>query len=308
MASRKDVWWRNLLFTQIERTLIALVALIHPLPLALQAPLGEQLGLLLYRLARRRRAIAARNLALCFPEYPPQERHRLLIAHFRLLGRSLLERGIAWFSPPHRLRALVTLHGWHEHVLPLLKRRHPLILVAPHFLGFDLIGTRLTLEADFVSIYSRQRRHPLINRWLLHGRTRFGHQLLIARQDGVRPVLRALRQGHPLYYLPDLDLGRQGSVFVPFFGVPAATVTALSRLARLTGAAVLLCTAEMLPAGRGYRATFSPPWSDFPSGDEIADAARMNAEIERAIRRLPEQYYWVHRRFKTRPPGAPSLY
>ncbi len=293
---------------QVDRVLVALIWLLHWLPLPLLAQLGAGLGTMLYWGAKRRRHVAEVNLALCYPELSPARRRTLLRAHFRLLGRSLLERGIAWFASANRIRRLVMLEGWQEEVVPLLAAGRPVILVTPHFLALDLVGTRLTLEGDFVSLYSRQRRRPVADRWLLHGRTRFGQQLLIARQEGIRAVVRALKTGRPFYYLPDLDFGAKESCFVPFFGVPAATVTALPRLARLTGAAVVLCVAEMDEAGRGYRARFSAPWEDFPSGDELADVARMNREIETAVRAMPAQYYWVHRRFKTHPQGKGFLY
>ena len=304
----KDAPWRLWGLRQVDRLLVALIWLVHGLPLPLLARVGSAVGLLLFWLARRRRHVAAVNLALCFPELSAQARQRLLRAHFRLLGRSLIERGIAWFASPARIRRLVALDGWYEQVAPLLAAGRQVILVTPHFLALDLVGTRLTLEGNFVSFYSRQRRRPVADRWLYHGRTRFGDQLLVARQDGIRPVVRALKAGRPFYYLPDLDFGAKESVFVPFFGVPAATVTALPRLARLTEAAVVLCVAEMDEAGRGYRARFSAPWADFPSGDELADVARLNREIEAAVRTLPAQYYWVHRRFKTQPEGKGLIY
>lgn len=304
LVAGKEALLRLWALRQFDRLVVGGIWLLYRLPLPLLAWVGARFGDLLFALARRRRHVAAVNLALCFPEKSSAEREALLRAHFRLLGRSLLERGIAWFASPGRIRHLVRLAGWDEHVAPLIAAGRPVILVTPHFLGLDLVGTRLTLEGDFVSLYSRARRRPVADRWLLHGRTRFGAQLLVARQDGIHPVVRALRAGRPFYYLPDLDFGPKESRFVPFFGVPAATVTALPRLARLTRAAVVLCVAEMAEDGSGYRATFSPPWAAFPSDDEAADLARMNHEIEAAVRRLPAQYYWVHRRFKTQPEGV----
>ncbi|GAB6049962.1 lysophospholipid acyltransferase family protein [Hydrogenophilus islandicus] len=307
-AWHKDAPLRLWLLRQADRLVVALIWTLSWLPLPLLAQVGKGFGVLLYLLARRRRHIAAVNLALCFPEKSERERQALLRDHFRLLGRSLLERGIAWFASPARIRRLVALDGWSEHVAPLIAQGRPVILVTPHFLGLDLVGTRLTLEGDFVSVYSRQRRRVVADRWLLHGRTRFGAQLLVARQDGIRPVVRALRAGRPFYYLPDLDYGAKEAIFVPFFGVPAATITALPRLARLTGAAVVLCVAEIEPNGRGYCAHFSAPWPNYPSGDEVADVERMNREIEAAVRQLPAQYLWVHRRFKTQPEGKGAWY
>ncbi|BBD78101.1 lysophospholipid acyltransferase family protein [Hydrogenophilus thermoluteolus] len=304
----KDSPLRLWALRQADRAVVAFIWALHWLPLPVLAKVGARFGTLLRLLAKRRRRIAEVNLARCFPEWTDDARARLLREHFHFLGRSLLERGIAWFASPERIRRLVRLEGWAEHVAPLIAAGQPVILVTPHFLGLDLVGTRLTLEGDFVSVYSRQRRRPVADRWLRHGRSRFGQQLLIARQDGIRPVVRALKAGQPFYYLPDLDYGGKDAIFVPFFGVPAATITALPRLARLANAAVVLCIAEMDPSGRGYRARFSLPWRDYPTDDERADVERMNREIEAAVCRLPAQYFWVHRRFKTQPEGKGEWY
>lgn len=291
----------------MSRLLVALLWMLHWLPLSLQVAIGRGFGALLFHLARSRRHVAEVNLRLCFPEWTEEARRAVLREHFRLLGRSILERGIAWFASAERIRRLVKLEG-REHLDGVLAQGRAAIVVAPHFLGLDMGGTRVAMEYDGVYVYSRPKRDPVANRWLNWGRSRFGDQLMVARQDGIRPVVRALRAGRPLYYLPDLDYGRKESVFVPFFGVPAATITALSRLARLTGAAVLTCVTEILPDGKGYVTRFGEPWEDFPSEDEVADAARMNRWLEGEIRRMPAQYYWVHRRFKTRPPGAAPVY
>lgn len=291
----------------MSRLLVALLWMLHWLPLSLQAAIGRGFGALLFQLARSRRHVAEVNLRLCFPEWTEEERRAVLHEHFRLLGRSILERGVAWFAPAERIRRLVRLEG-KEGVDAIRAQGRPVILLVPHFLGLDMGGTRVAMEYDGVYVYSRQKKDPVADHWLNWGRSRFGDQLQVARQDGIRPVVRALRAGRPLYYLPDLDYGRKESVFVPFFGVPAATITGLSRLARLTGAAVVPCVTEMLPDGKGYVTRFGEPWKDFPSEDEVADAARMNRWLEGEIRRMPAQYYWVHRRFKTRPPGAAPLY
>lgn len=291
----------------MSRLFVALLWMLHWLPLSLQAAIGRGFGALLFHLARSRRHVAEVNLRLCFPEWTEAARRAVLREHFRLLGRSILKRGIAWFAAAERIRRLVRLEG-REHLDGVLAQGRAAIVVAPHFLGLDMGGTRVAMEYDGVYVYSRPKRDPVANRWLNWGRSRFGDQLMVARQDGIRPVVRALRAGRPLYYLPDLDYGRKESVFVPFFGVPAATITALSRLARLTGAAVLTCVTEILPDGKGYVTRFGEPWEDFPSEDEVADAARMNRWLEGEIRRMPAQYYWVHRRFKTRPPGAAPVY
>ena len=189
----------------------------------------------------------------------------------------------------------------------LLEAGTPVIVMAPHFVGLDMGGSRLSMECDFVSIYARQR-NKVVDRWLYHGRSCFGDQRLLARHESIRSTVRALKEGRPFYYLPDMDHGPKESIFVPFFGIQTASITGLPRFAKMAGAAVVTCTTRMLPGGQGYEVTLGAPWTDFPSGDVTADVARMNADIEARVREMPEQYYWVHKRFKTRPEGEPRFY
>ena len=186
-------------------------------------------------------------------------------------------------------------------------RGKPVILLAPHFVGLDIGFARLSCEIDMASIYSRQKSAAM-DAMLLRGRTRFGNQQLFSRQDGVRAAVNALRDARPFYYLPDLDYGPRDAIFVPFFGVPAATITGLSRIAQLAGAAIVPCVTRQLPGGAGYVVTLYPAWRDFPGGDLEADARRMNAFIEERVREMPGQYYWLHKRFKTRPEGEANPY
>ena len=285
---------------------VALFWLLHWLPLPWQAAIGAGVGELLYRFASRRRHIVMVNLRLCFPELDVTERQRIARAHFRALGRSILERGLAWWASAARLKRMIRLEGA-ERLRTLLDEGRPVMLLAPHFLGLDMGGARIAMEFDSVSIYARQK-NPVFDRWLLHGRSRFGDQLLLSRQDGVRGTVKAMKAGRPFYYLPDMDYGREDSIFVPFFGVPAATITGLSRLSRLARAAVVPCVTRMLPGGGGYVVELGEAWVDFPTADVEADTVRMNRWIESVVRTMPEQYYWVHRRFKTRPVGEPRPY
>lgn len=289
-----------------SQLLVGLLWALHWLPLPLLARIGEGLGLALQRFARRRRHIVEVNLRLCFPAMDDAERARLAAAHFRALGRGLLERGIAWWASPERLARLVRVDGL-EAVHAIKAEGRPVVLLAPHFVGLDVGGTRMAMELDSVSIYSRQK-NPVADRWLYHGRTRFGDQQLLSRSDGARATVKAMKSGRVFYYLPDMDYGRRDSIFVPFFGVQAATITGLSRLTRLAGAVVVPCVTRMLPDRSGYRVELGPAWLDFPGDDITADTARMNAWLETVIRTMPEQYYWVHRRFKTRPEGERSVY
>ncbi len=286
----------------LSRLAVALLWLLHWLPLALLAPLGRALGLAFYALGRRRRHVALTNLRLCFPELDDAQRRRIARAHYRALGRSFLERTLLWWGSPARIRRIVELRGA-DQVPP----ERPVIFLAPHFVGLDMGGTRVAMEWNCVSIYSKQK-DPVFDRLLYRGRGRFGDQLLLSRQEGMGKAARALARGRPLYYLPDMDYGARDALFVPFFGVPAATITALPRLARLAGAVVVPCVTRIDSISGGYVVEIGAPWPDFPSADVAADTRRMNAFIEDQVRRMPEQYYWVHRRFKTQPPGTPSLY
>lgn len=286
------------------RLAIAAVWLLHFLPLPVLALFGRSLGLLVYALAAERRDITLRNLRLCFPQMPDRQRRRIARRHFQALGRALLEHGILWWSSRERIQRLVRIEG-REHFEAV--RDRPVIWLAPHFVGLDMGGIRLTTEYQLTSIYTRQK-DPVFNALLLHGRSRFCDPVLCSRQDGVRPIVQALRKGIPLYYLPDMDFGRRESIFVPFFGVPAATVTGVPRLARATGAAVLPCITRQLPGGRGYVLRFYPAWEDYPTSDVKADTRRMNQFIEERVAEMPEQYFWLHKRFKTRPPGEAGVY
>ncbi|MCC6532300.1 MAG: lipid A biosynthesis acyltransferase [Burkholderiales bacterium] len=288
----------------MARIALGIIWLLRLLPLPLLAGLGAGLGTLLYLGGRERRRIALVNLALCFPELDARARRALARRHFRALARSLLERGILWWSSPERMRRVIRVEG-EEHWRELGKR--PVILLAPHFVGFEMGGIRLHMDRPMASMYSRQS-NPALDAVFLHGRSRFNESRLFSRQDGVRPVVRTLRAGWPFFYLPDMDLGARDAVFVPFFGVMAATVTALARLAAISGAAVIPCITRQLPGGQGYVTRLYPSWQDFPGADQHENARRMNAFIEERVREMPEQYYWVHKRFKTRPPGEPSLY
>ena len=284
--------------------ILGVLWLLHFLPLGMLASVGRAVGTLLYFVAPGRRRVADTNLRLCFPSWSDAQRSRVARAHFQALARSFIERGLAWWAPQERLQRLIRIEGG-EHWQAVARR--PVIWLAPHFVGLDMGGVRLSMEGKAVSVYSRQK-NPVIDAILYHGRTRFVVPELISRQEGMRAVLRALRRGLPFYYLPDMDFGERDSIFVPFFGVPAATISGLARLARLADAVVVPALTRQLPGAQGYELRFYPAWGDFPSGDLVADTRRMNEFIEQRVLEMPEQYYWVHRRFKTRPPGEPKIY
>lgn len=290
----------------LARAVLAAMWVLHFLPLPLLARLGRAIGAVAYVVVGSRRRVALVNLEKCFPDWSDAARRRVAREHFRLLGRFALEHGVLWHASRERFAKLVTYE--HEDVLRAVLGR-PVIFVAPHFLGLDMGGVRLTLDTELASMYQKQK-NPVFDAAIRDGRLRFitGRSRLFSRQDGVRPVARLIRAGVPFYYLPDLDFGRDESIFVPFFGVPTATITGVARLARLADAAVVPVITRMLPGGGGYRVRFYPPIMDFPSDDVAADTARINGFIEDRVREIPEQYYWVHKRFKTRPEGEPSFY
>lgn len=287
----------------MTRVVFALMWLVRLLPMRAIAAVGNALGTVLFWLIPERRAVTRINLEKCFPQMPAPARERLARASFRAFCRSFVERGLLWWSSEARLRRLIRVEGA-EHLEAHAGR--PVIILAPHFVGLDAGGIRLAMDRKLASMYARQK-DPVFDRLLYEKRLRFGGQLF-ARRDELRKAVRAIRSGVPFYYLPDMDLGRSGSVFVPFFGVAASTVTALSDLARLAHAAVVPCVTRMLPGGRGYVARLYPAWPDFPSGDAAADARRMLAFIEERVLEMPEQYFWLHKRFKTRPAGEARFY
>ena len=283
---------------------LGLIWLLHWLPLALLAPLGRAAGLLLYALAGERRSVVLTNLRLCFPDLREPQRVQLARNHFAVFTRSLLEHGILWWGSRERVLRMVRVEGL-EHWLAV--RERPVIWLSPHFVGLDMGGIRLTAEFPLVSVYSKQK-NPVFEAVLLHGRTRLGPTELYSRQDGIRPVAKAIKKGLPFYYLPDMDFGERDSMFVPFFGVPAATITGLARIAAMTGAVVVPAVTTQLPGGDGYVLRFYRAWDHYPGGDLAADTRRMNAFIEERVREMPEQYYWLHKRFKTRPAGEERIY
>lgn len=283
---------------------LACLWLLHFLPLAVLARVGALFGDILYAVARERRRVCLVNLARCFPGRPEGERVALAKSHFRAFGRSVLERSLLWWAPRERVMRLVRIVG-REHLEAA--RGHPLILLAPHFVALDAGWSRLACELDMASVYARQKSRAA-DGTLYRGRMRFGNQRLFSRQEGVRRALAVLKEKIPFYYLPDLDYGPRDAIFVPFFGVPAATITGLARLARLAGARVVPCVTRMLPGSAGYELRCHPAWENFPGGNETADARRMNAFIEARVGEMPEQYFWTHKRFKTRPAGEAKWY
>jgi KDO2-lipid IV(A) lauroyltransferase len=272
-----------------------------PLP-ALRA-LGWCLGQLLYVLAVPRRKVALRNLALCFPEATAAQRRRWARETFVVFCQTWLDRSWLWFAPREVVQRRVRLQG----ALDELEGDAPTIIFAPHFYGMDAGGTALTLHTPraFTSIFSTHP-DPAVDAWFMAGRQRFGDVRMLNRADGVKPIISNLRKGGLLYLLSDMDFGPGESIFVPFYGVPTATVPSLPRFARLGRAKVIGMYTRLTPIG--YVAEITPAWEGYPSEDVEADTAQMNLRLQTYIDTMPGQYYWVHKRFKTRPAGEPSVY
>jgi KDO2-lipid IV(A) lauroyltransferase len=273
------------------------------LPLPVLRAAGWVFGAALYLLARRRRRIVAQNLALCFPEATAATRRRWTWETFKHFGQSFVDRVWLWHGPTELMERRVAVTG----ALEELASSGAVLHFVPHFYGMDAGWTRLTQSYPraWWTFYAPQD-NPAIDRWVWEGRQRFGAPVLVSKHDGLRSLVRGLRDGAALCLLPDMDLGARDSVFVPFFGVPAATVTTLPRLARAAGVPVVPWICRLVPGG--YRVEVLPPWEGYPSGDDEADARYMNEQLEGYVRSMPGQYHWLHRRFKTRPEGEPPLY
>lgn len=286
------------------RVLLGVMWLLHWLPLPILARIGEGIGSLLYYTVRSRRHIALTNLRLCLPNLSEDERTAIAKKHFQAYARSVLERGILWWAPAARLRRLIVV----EPRVPMEEiQAGPTILLCPHFVSLDVAGVAAVQETNLCSIYTRQQ-NKVFDDALRKGRLRFQPVRLFSRGEGVKPILRAMREGLPFFMLPDMDFGEKDAEFVPFFGIPAATLTAPARIAAATRAKVIPVVATFLPNYRGWKVTFYPPWEDYPGGDITAATRRMNAFIEERVLEAPSEYFWAHKRFKTRPPGMESVY
>ncbi len=276
--------------------------LMSALPYAWQLGLGRLTGSILGRVARRRLHIASINIGLCLDDL---DRRQLLARHMAALGIGFFETASAWWSRDEQLRTRVRLEGL-EHLDAALAQGRGVILLTGHFTHLELGARFIAMHRPFHAMY-RPHKNPLYESVMRRWRERRSGHPPIPRDD-LRGVLRALRRGDAVWYAPDQNYGSKHAVFVPFFGVPALTITATSRIAAASGARVVPYYPRRLPGRGGYQVTILPALEDFPGPDSAADARRINALLEDWIREAPEQYLWVHRRFKTRPPGAPKLY
>ena len=291
------------------RLTLGVIWLLHWLPLPILGRIGELLGELLFLVMRERRKITLTNLSLCLPQLSLTERRTLARAHFRAYARSVLERGVLWWASPARLQRLIEVD---PEVPTQSSIDKPTIFLCPHFVCLELAGVAITMRGPLCSIYTQQRSR-VFDEVLRRGRARFAtqeeaDQFLISRGRGIKPIIRAMRSGRPFLMLPDMDFGARESIFVPFFGIPAATLTAPARLAAATEGQVIPVTTQFRPHYQGWRVRFHPAWQDFPGDDIEAATRRMNAFIEEQVQRAPAEYFWSHKRFKTRPAGSPSVY
>ena len=282
---------------------IGAMQLVAFLPLRWIRALGWCLGQVLFVLVRGRRRVTLTNLALCFPERSEAERLALARQTFVCFSQTWLDRSWLWHAPAAWVHRRVKVIG----AIEALKGSEPVVVFVPHFMGLDAAwgGVAPLINRVCTTIYTDQS-NKVVDTWMLRGRQRFGNLRLFGRVDGVKDIVKAIREGQPFYLLPDMDFGPDESVFVPFYGIPTATVPSLSRFARLGRAQVISLMSRM--TSFGYQVEISPVWDNFPTADAVADTALMNAQLQRYIATMPEQYYWVHKRFKTRPEGVASLY
>jgi KDO2-lipid IV(A) lauroyltransferase len=281
--------------------------LVSQLPFGVQLKLGEWLGRLGYRLLKRRRFIARRNIELCFPHLPETQREELVRDNFIATATAVFETGMAWFWPLGRLEKLCTIEG-RERIQARLDKGEGMLLLTLHFTTLEIMGAVFTGRLPRMAVSYRPHRNPVYDLIQNYLRARRNPDTAAIAAGDVRSMVRHLRNGYGIGYLPDQDYGPKHSVFVPLFGIPAATVIGLSRLAKMSGVPVIPIFSYRRKGNKGYVIQVLPPFENFPSGEDEKDARQLNEHVERCIREHPEQYLWVHRRFKSRPPGEADLY
>ena len=275
------------------------------MPYRLLLKVGRLIGRVLYHASPDRREIARVNLRLCFPQIDGAAREQLLRANFESLGIAVCETAMAFFWGDRRLAPLAHVEGL-EYLQSALARGKGVILLTCHMTHLEVSGHLLALQ-DKISLMYRLHKNPLMDQAIRESRAARAHDT-VERND-VRAMIRELKRGHAVWYAPDQNYGGTTQVvFVPFFGVPALTVTTTARLAQMTGAAVVPFFPVRLTDGSGYRIRILPALQGFPAGDDLADAALINRLVEDAVTGAPDQYLWVHRRFKTTPQGRSNLY
>ncbi len=277
---------------------LGIVKLITLLPLRVLAAMGHGVGMAAYKLGASRRKIAFKNIQSCFPELSTAECEAINKQHFSLVGQSVFTVPANMWIGAKRFASRIEVIE-REHYDKALQNNRNIILLAPHFVGLDAGGFAVSQERDAITMY-QYAKNGLMDEIVKRGRGRYGG-VLIERKAPLRQTIKAIRKGMPFYYLPDQDAGRKG-VFVPFFHPLASTVPMLGKFAKMSNAVVIPVKTKVKPKGKGYEVSFGAPLENFPSGDDMADTLTMNQAVEAMIRTMPEQYLWVHKRFKTRPP------
>jgi Kdo2-lipid IVA lauroyltransferase/acyltransferase len=283
---------------------LGVLRLLVLLPYPALSFLGRSLGAVLLRLPLRFAAIARRNIAMCMPELDAAARKRLLKEHFASLGMALVEAPLAWWGTPARMAKLIRIEGA-EHVHAALARGRGALLLTGHFTLLELAGRAVAMIGRTGFLYRPPKNEVLA--WAL-GRLRCRYSGNAIPRDDIRAFISALKGNETVWYAPDQAFRKKGAQMVPMFGIPAATNTFTSRLAQLTGAPVLPYFLQRLPGNQGYLTTIYPPLEDFPTANAAADTERFNHLIEEQIRRAPEQYLWIHRRFKGLTEDYPDFY
>lgn len=278
----------------------------HWLPLPILGRIGKAIGSLLFVFMRKRRHITLTNLQLCLPQLSPIERLHLARSHFQFFARSVVERSILWWASPARLTRLI-------HIVPQVPleqiANRPTIFLCPHFVCLEVAGVAITMQAPACSIYTKQR-NQIFDAALRKGRLRFtpDENNLLSREAGVKPIIRAMKSGRAFLMLPDMDFGVRDSLFTPFFGIPAATLTAPARLVAATDGQIIPVVTRFLPNYQGWQVIFYPSWENYPGTDLDVATRRMNTFIEERVMESPAEYFWSHKRFKTRPEGEKNVY
>ena len=284
---------------------LGLLRLSALLPYRVLLLLGNGLGRLLYRLVSSRRHVARVNIGLCFPELSEAERERRVKGTFIATAISVFEGALAWWAGDARLKRMYRIEGL-ENLKAAQEGGKGVLLIGGHYTTLEISGRLLSFHCDKVQPIYKRAHNRLFNDWMVRSRLKHCDELHL--NTDMRRIVRALKRGGVVWYAPDQDFGRERSVFAPFMGVATASLTATSGLARLSGAPVLPFWSERLPGAEGFLIRIGEPIEPFPGGDEVEDATRINAAIESQVRRAPEQYFWIHKRFKTRPPGEPDVY
>lgn len=288
------------------RLLLALMWCLHWLPLPILGRIGEGVGSLLFVFMHKRRHITLTNLQLCMPQLTPAARLQLARSHFQYFARSVLERSILWWAAPARLIRLIQVVS-QVPIQQMMNR--PTIFLCPHFVCLEVAGVAITMQAPACSIYTTQR-NKIFDAALRKGRLRFtpDEKNLLSREAGVKPIIRAMKSGRAFLMLPDMDFGVRDSIFTPFFGIPAATLTSPARLVTATDGQIIPVVTRFLPNYQGWQVIFYPSWENYSGTDINAATLRMNAFIEERVLESPAEYFWSHKRFKTRPDGERNFY